>query len=189
MAPRPARGRAVGPPGRGDPGRRSGHREASVSLLWWPTRAQCLAMFGTSLSRGARRILRIVHVAILISLTVTGTTTNALAALPGTPAPAVSAPVQAPPPDTSASATPPDESLPSPPLDPMNVPPSAMGLPANAASASSMMEQPPVRQAPIFEKWWFWTAIAAIAVTTVVIVATSSGPSAPRTDLGNMTAF
>jgi hypothetical protein len=145
-------------------------------------------MFGTNLSRGARRIFRIVHVAILISLTVMGTTTNALAALPGTPAPAVSAPVQAPPPDTSASATPPDESLPSPPLDPMNVPPSATGLPANAA-APSMMEQPPVRQAPIFEKWWFWTAIAAIAVTTVVIVATSSGPSAPRTDLGNMTAF
>jgi hypothetical protein len=42
---------------------------------------------------------------------------------------------------------------------------------------------------PIFEKWWFWTAITAVAVTTVIIVATSSGPSAPRTDLGNMVAF
>jgi hypothetical protein len=71
----------------------------------------------------------------------------------------------------------------------MNVPPPAAGLPANAASAPSMMQEPLVRQAPIFEKWWFWTAIAAVAVTAVVIVATSSGPSAPRTDLGNMTAF
>ncbi|MEO8214018.1 MAG: hypothetical protein ABI560_12530, partial [Myxococcales bacterium] len=45
------------------------------------------------------------------------------------------------------------------------------------------------RPVAIFEKWWFWTAVAAVAVTAVVIVATSSGPSAPSTDLGNMVAF
>src|SRR5450432_4270600 len=51
------------------------------------------------------------------------------------------------------------------------------------------MAQPPPSEAPIFERWWFWTAIAAVAVTAVVIVATSSGPSAPHSDLGNMVAF
>lgn len=68
------------------------------------------------------------------------------------------------------------------------------GVPGTAAELdisppASGTQQQRASDTPIFEKWWFWTAITAVAVTAVIIVATSSGPSAPRTDLGNMVAF
>ncbi len=69
-------------------------------------------------------------------------------------------------------------------------PPATAAPPTNLAfdiATTAPVAQEP--DPPIFEKWWFWTAIGAFAVTAVVIVATSSGPTPPRTDLGNMTAF
>jgi hypothetical protein len=59
-------------------------------------------------------------------------------------------------------------------------------LPLEAAAPTPVASE---SEPPIFEKWWFWSAIAAFAVTAVVIVATSSGPVPPKTDLGNMPAF
>lgn len=98
----------------------------------------------------------------------------------------------------TAMQLPPDQQAPAPArngLDapaPVPVPAPALAPPQTVAVGSESTGQPapPVAaDVPIFEKWWFWTAIAAVAVTTVVIVATSSGPSAPQSDLGTMTAF
>lgn len=64
-----------------------------------------------------------------------------------------------------------------------------------APSVYSATDAPPVgvaaasERAPFYRRWWFWTAVGAFAVTAVVIIATSSGPSAPKTDFGNMPAF
>jgi hypothetical protein len=99
---------------------------------------------------------------------------------------------------SSARTTP--ESSPQPP-DPATTPASAANLTAPAMDVPATTNEPDLSppasgtlrlrtsDTPIFEKWWFWTAITAVAVTAVVIVATSSGPSAPHTDLGNMVAF
>lgn len=69
----------------------------------------------------------------------------------------------------------------------VTVTPSTTTLAALDLSAPPALAAQP--RTPIYEKWWFWTAIAAAAVTTVVIVAATSGPTQPKTDLGNMVAF
>jgi hypothetical protein len=76
------------------------------------------------------------------------------------------------------------------PTSPTPGPPGAVTLPPPTLTAAPAPGAPSTAaDSPIYERWWFWTAIAAFAVTAVVIVAASSGPSAPRTDLGNMPAF
>jgi len=46
-----------------------------------------------------------------------------------------------------------------------------------------MQTQP---QAPLFRRWWFWTAVGvAAAATAAVIVISSRGHAPPATDLGN----
>ena len=120
--------------------------------------------------------------AIGIGVLVLGVTTRALAA-PAQPPTAETAP--APPPSIEplpAAETPPTAATVPPAIEPLPSAPVALEATAPAPVA-------PESDPPIFEKWWFWTAIAAFAVTAVVIVATSSGPSPPKTDLGNMTAF
>jgi hypothetical protein len=48
---------------------------------------------------------------------------------------------------------------------------------------SQMQTQP---QAPLFRRWWFWTAVGvAAAATAAVIVISSRGHAPPATDLGN----
>lgn len=77
------------------------------------------------------------------------------------------------------------------PNSPGMAPPPAAAPPALAAdgNGAAVPPAPADQDRPIFERWWFWTALGAFAVTAVVIVAASSGPSTPRTDLGNMPAF
>ena len=98
--------------------------------------------------------------------------------------------------DTQSPTTPPTapvEPLPSAVASttPGIAPPPAAAPPALAAEANGTAAPlaPTEQDRPIFERWWFWTALGAFAVTAVVIVAASSGPSTPRTDLGNMPAF
>jgi hypothetical protein len=67
------------------------------------------------------------------------------------------------------------------------------GAPA-PAPAPSWAPAPPVEapaRAPVIERWWFWTAVAAVGITAFVIVATTSlsNPAAPSTELGNRVAF
>jgi hypothetical protein len=82
---------------------------------------------------------------------------------------------------TPGAATPPAIDLVPPPLPEASV--AATPYISNPAPTAPQKDQ------PIYERWWFWTAIAAFAVTAVVIVATSSGPNTPKTDLGNQPAF
>jgi hypothetical protein len=104
-----------------------------------------------------------------------------------------------PPPDTP-TATPginsaPGASTPPPPSGevPIAVAPAtpAPVPPPPAAVVAVDLSMPVVvqpREPRFYERWWFWTAIAAVGVTAVVIIATS-GPSPPKTDLPNMVAF
>src|SRR5688572_5346174 len=44
--------------------------------------------------------------------------------------------------------------------------------------------------APVYKRWWFWTAIAVLAVAgTVLIMTQTSQPAPPDTLLGDMRAF
>lgn len=115
--------------------------------------------------------------------------------------PAVAFGAPAPPSVTSfapfaAEVTAPPASNPAPVVEPLPLAPAPPPAPESAPTPTVVTLDPPTTIAvapesdpPIFEKWWFWTAIAAFAVTAVVIVATSSGPNTPKTDLGNMPAF
>jgi hypothetical protein len=62
------------------------------------------------------------------------------------------------------------------------------------APAPSWAPTPPVEapaRTPVIERWWFWTAVAAVGITAFAIVATTSlsNPAAPSTELGNRVAF
>jgi hypothetical protein len=67
------------------------------------------------------------------------------------------------------------------------------GAPASAPAPSwaptSPVEAP--ARSPVIERWWFWTAVAAVGITAFAIVATTSlsNPAAPSTELGNRVAF
>jgi hypothetical protein len=70
------------------------------------------------------------------------------------------------------------------------------GVPATpeGAPAPSWAPAPPVEapaHTPVIERWWFWTAVAAVGITAFAIVATTSlsNPAAPSTELGNRVAF
>jgi hypothetical protein len=63
-----------------------------------------------------------------------------------------------------------------------------------SAPAPSWAPTPPGEapaRTPVIERWWFWTAVAAVGITAFVIVATTSlsNPAAPSTELGNRVAF
>ena len=119
-------------------------------------------------------------------------TTAALAAPTPPPAPAEPAPPTATQPfeplPSGAEASSPAATTPPPATEPMPTGPAAQAptVALDVAPAVPALQEP---DPPIFEKWWFWTAIGAFAVTAVVVIASSSGPTPPRTDLGNMTAF
>jgi hypothetical protein len=107
---------------------------------------------------------------------------------------------------TTPSEPPPMANTAAPPVEPLASPVEIGTVPETPATPATELLPPPAAETtapvpsyvptparepnpPIFERWWFWTAIAAFAVTAVVIVATSSGPNTPKTDLGNQPAF
>ena len=53
--------------------------------------------------------------------------------------------------------------------------------PPSAPAATVAAAPPPTGSAdtPVYEKWWFWTAIGVVVVGAVVIVAASSGSTTP----------
>jgi len=73
--------------------------------------------------------------------------------------------------------------------------PEGAPVPAPASAAVPSWAPTPVVEAPsrtpVIERWWFWTAVAAVGITAFVIVATTSlsNPAAPSTELGNRVAF
>lgn len=45
----------------------------------------------------------------------------------------------------------------------------------------------PAPRRPIYKRWWFWTGVATVAAAgTAAVILSSSGPSLPDTDLGNL---
>jgi hypothetical protein len=77
------------------------------------------------------------------------------------------------------------------PLAPSPAPPQALA-PAPAAPplapgtlAIAAVPAPASTPAPVYKKWWFWTAIGAVIVAGVVIgVAASAAPSRPACPAG-----
>jgi hypothetical protein len=68
-------------------------------------------------------------------------------------------------------------------------PPTPTQLPVPSWAPTPLVEAP--ARTPVIERWWFWTAVAAVGITAFVIVATTSlsNPAAPSTELGNRVAF
>jgi hypothetical protein len=130
--------------------------------------------------------------ALVLGITTSALVTPASAAESTTVAPPT-APAPAPPapPAIEPLAPLPPETMSPPPASDIAAPPTATAPapPPVVLNAAPPPATPQDVDRPIFERWWFWTAIAAFAVTAVIIVATSSGPNTPKTDLGNMPAF
>jgi tetratricopeptide (TPR) repeat protein len=100
----------------------------------------------------------------------------------GTPAPAPTAPAPTAPPPAPVAAP----AAPAPaPVTPITPPPSAApplapetSAPPSAAATVVSTPAPPSEGAPVYTKWWFWTAIGVVAVGAIVAgVALSSGGS------------
>lgn len=72
-----------------------------------------------------------------------------------------------------------------------SVAPPAPGLNLTGAnpSAAAPAPTPAERRVPLLERWWFWTAVAAVGISAFVIVAASSTAGPPQTELGNRVAF
>ena len=48
-------------------------------------------------------------------------------------------------------------------------------------------QPPPATKKPIYKEWWFWTGVGAVAVLGGVGIYVEAKPSAPGTELGNIT--
>jgi tetratricopeptide (TPR) repeat protein len=87
---------------------------------------------------------------------------------------------------TPGAATPPPAPPPAGTVQPIGQPaPTATAVPVapppSAPAATVAAAPPPSGSAdtPVYEKWWFWTAIGVVVVGAVVIVAASSGSTTP----------
>jgi hypothetical protein len=116
------------------------------------------------------------------------------AAGPGDPVGAPASPISA------AAVVPPVEEA-----DPITstapAPASTPTLPGAAGSSTGSVEPAPALElgavapvkaeprAPMLERWWFWSAVAAVGISAFVIVAASSTARPPQTELGNRVAF
>jgi tetratricopeptide (TPR) repeat protein len=47
-------------------------------------------------------------------------------------------------------------------------------------------QPPPVAKKPFYKEWWFWTGVGAVAVLGGVGIYVEAKPSAPSTELGNI---
>jgi tetratricopeptide (TPR) repeat protein len=113
--------------------------------------------------------------------------------VPVEPAKPASLPIALPPPPaapaTETTATQPTAPLPSTP--PVN-PEAAGGTPDRIDLTATPGPVPETGSAPIYKRWWFWTAAAAVAVGTSVgiyLATTGGGASAPGSDLGAKKVF
>jgi tetratricopeptide (TPR) repeat protein len=81
-------------------------------------------------------------------------------------------------PPSAQPAAPPPAPAPTPALD--------APAPAPEASLVTTTPAPPAAAAPVYERWWFWTAVGAVVVAAVVVgvVASSKGPQPYAGNLG-----
>jgi hypothetical protein len=104
----------------------------------------------------------------------------------GTTAPAAPvppAPSGAPPPPATAPVQPLAPAAPAVTAVPAAPPPAGTSAPAATVASTAPV---PGGEAPIYEKWWFWTIVGAVVVGGVVAVALASGSTTPWNNVSNV---
>jgi tetratricopeptide (TPR) repeat protein len=119
------------------------------------------------------------------------------AVAPMTPPPTTTPP--APRPDSTAATTPPPsqpeatQELPAtPPVNSEVATGSETDTPAGVDLTATSEPQSEATPQPIYKRWWFWTAAAAVVVGAsigIYAAASGDGPTAPSSDLGSQKVF
>lgn len=103
--------------------------------------------------------------------------------------PAAGGPPVEPLPGTMAPPPPPPPA----PASPSESPPGAFSTAPDPYAVTAPNEQlltpPPPVDEPIYDRWWFWTAVGAVVVVGLVVAVSASGSKTPNTYYGNGRAF